>query len=105
MIGPIRSNHASGQEKSKNKVDQRFLAISERAGISVNTVFRLHNILEQQGRTRFTTVELAELTGVTSRTMNRIIDKLAAHGLCFEVGKRVLAKAGRPSRIIEIRMV
>jgi hypothetical protein len=102
IIGPIQTNKHTQQENPHHKVDQKLLAISEKSGISINTVFRLHSILKHQGKTRFTSAELAELTGVTARTMNRILEKLAMQGFCFEVGKRVLTKAGRPSRIVEI---
>lgn len=103
LVGPVRGAAGETQER-KTKVDQRFLAVSEKTGISVNTVFRLQTIVERQGRLRFTAAELAKLAGVTPRTMNRIVEKLMLHGFCFEVGKRVLAKAGRPSRILEIRI-
>lgn len=102
IIGPIRTSEPIQQEGSSHKIDKKFLAVSEKSGISVNTVFQLHSIIEQQGKSRFTTSELAELSGVTLRTMNRIIAKLIVHGFCFEVGKRILTNAGRPSRIIEI---
>lgn len=102
IIGPIQTSESSQPEQPKHKIDQRFLAVSEKSGISVNTVFQLFSIIEQQGKHRFTASELAELAGVTLRTMNRIIAKLTIHGFCFEVGKRVLSNAGRPSRIIEI---
>lgn len=102
IIGPIRTNNDKQQENSDHKIDKNFLVISEKAGISINTIFQLNSILKHQGKSRFTASELADLTGVTPRTMNRILAKLAMHGFCFEVGKRVLTKAGRPSRIVEL---
>lgn len=103
IIGPLRTiNHEQQSGSACHKIDKKFLAISERTGISVNTLFQLHSISEQQGKTRFTAIELASLAGVTPRTMNRLLAKLTAHGLCFEVGRRVLANAGRPSRIVDI---
>ncbi|MDU4961671.1 MAG: hypothetical protein E6X17_13545 [Sporomusaceae bacterium] len=102
LVGPIRG--AAGEAENRNhKVDRQLLAVAEKAGICVNTLFRLQTILQLQGRARFTTAELASLAGVTPRTMNRLVEKLMLHGYCFEVGKRVLETAGRPSRIIEIR--
>ncbi len=102
MIGPIYSSDGPPPDHAEQKIDRKFLLVSEKAGISVNTVFRLQGVLMHEGRTRFTATELATLMGVSSRTMNRILVNLSTHGFCREVGKRVLAQAGRPSRIVEI---
>ncbi|HWR38696.1 MAG TPA: hypothetical protein VN611_04285 [Patescibacteria group bacterium] len=104
FIGPLQSAPATPLEETKRKIDGRFLAVSEKAGVSVNTIFQLCSIITQQEKNRFTPAELAQLSGVTLRTVNRVITKLTAHGFCFEVGKRVFAKAGRPSRIVELRL-
>ncbi|MDR7868210.1 MAG: helix-turn-helix domain-containing protein [Sporomusaceae bacterium] len=101
IVGPIHHTVDERQEKTGEKIDKKFFTISEKSGVSINTIFRLYSILEHQGKTRFTTAELADLAGVTTRTINRILSKLALHGFCTEVGKRVLTK-GRPSRIVEI---
>lgn len=101
IIGPIQPNDDKQLTDPGDKIDKKFLAISEKSGVSINTVFQLYSILEHQGKTRFTTAELADLAGVTPRTINRILAKLALHGFSVEVGKRVLTK-GRPSRIVEI---
>ncbi|MDT8902602.1 hypothetical protein [Anaeroselena agilis] len=100
-IGPIRTGEETRQKSPNRKIDGNLLAISEKSDLSINTIFQLHSILERQGKTRFTAAELASLAGVTPRTMNRILAKLALHGFCIEVGRRVLTK-GRPSRIIEL---
>jgi hypothetical protein len=102
IVGPIFAISNDQPTDESHKIDKKFLAISEKSGISINTIFRLHSIIENQGKPRFTAFELANLMGVTTRTMNRILTKLTLHGFCFEVGKRVLTTAGRPSRIVEI---
>lgn len=102
IIGPLQTAEQRWQVTPDHKVDSRFLTVSEKSGISINTIFRLYSILEREGRTRFTATELADFAGVTVRTINRLIAKLEKHGFCFEVGKRVMSQAGRPSRIIEI---
>jgi hypothetical protein len=104
IIGPIRMSDDQQQVVIDQKIDQKFLAVSEKSGISTNTIFRLCSILEYHGKTRFTASELADLIRVSPRTMNRILAKLELHGYCFEVGKRVLTKAGRPSRIVELKI-
>lgn len=102
IIGPLHSGDSKWQVNPDQKIDKKFLIVSEKSGISINTVFHLYGIIEQEGKTRFTTAELAALAGVTVRTMNRLLTKLERHGFCFEVGKRVVTGAGRPSRIVEI---
>lgn len=101
IFGPIFADERQKSEPD-HKIDHKFLFVSERAGISANTVFRLHSVIKKQGRSRFTALELSELLGVSLRTMNRMLTKLSNQGFCREVGKRVLAGAGRPSRIVEI---
>ena len=104
IIGPLRFRNHQPLLSARPKIDEKFLAISDKTEISVKTIFQLHSILKQQGKNQFTSSELAELMDVTLRTMNRIIVKLIQHEFCFEVGKRSLGKNGRPSRIVEINL-
>ncbi len=102
IIGPLHSQKKLSPEP---KIDEKFLTISDKTEISINTIFHLHSIIKRQGKNQFTSSELAELLGVTLRTMNRIIVKLMKHEFCFEVGKRSLNKNGRPSRIVQINIL
>jgi DNA-binding MarR family transcriptional regulator len=67
-------------------------------------VFKLHCVTGQYGKDEFTIKELAPLFGVTTRTMNRIIEKFEANGYCKIIGKRVIGNSGRPSRIIQLNL-
>lgn len=87
-----------------NRIDDKFLRIAEQIGISINTIFRVYSVMQNQGQTHFTAAELAKKLSVTPRTANRIISKLETGGFCRESGKRILANTGRPSRIMEIRL-
>jgi len=98
-IGPL-TNIASSKEKADHVIDEKFLRISEKVGVSINTVFKLFCIIEQYGKNEFTIKELSPLFGVTTRTMNRIVEKFEAKGYCKLIGKRIIGNAGRPSRII-----
>ena len=103
IIGPLAS--VAPNKESKNPViDEKFLRIAQTVGISVNTAFKLHCVTSQTGRNEFTVKELAPLFGVTDRTMNRIIEKFVAAGYCKLIGKRILGKAGRPTRIIQLSL-
>lgn len=101
IIGPL-TNIAQNQEKTEPLIDEKFLRISEKIGVSINTVFKLHCISEQYGKNDFTIRELAPLFGVTPRTMNRIMEKFETHGYAKIIGKRIIGNSGRPSRIIRL---
>ncbi|HWR30338.1 MAG TPA: hypothetical protein VN631_10940, partial [Negativicutes bacterium] len=101
IIGPL-TNIAQNQEKTEPLIDEKFLRISEKVGVSINTVFKLHCISEQYGKNDFTIRELAPLFGVTPRTMNRIMEKFETHGYAKIIGKRIIGNSGRPSRIIRL---
>ena len=101
IIGPL-ANIAPNQEISDPIIDEKFLRISEKVGVSINTVFKLCCIIDQYDKNEFTIKELAPLFGVTTRTMNRIIEKFETKGYCKIIGKRIIGSSGRPSRIIHL---
>ncbi len=103
VIGPIKEGSPAG-ENQQTKVDKEYLRISEQIGVSINTIFRLHSIVEQYGQNVFTAAELANLFGITLRSMNRMIEKLEGGGYCTIIGKKAIAKAGRPRRIIQLNI-
>lgn len=59
--------------------------------------------MEQMHKDYFTTKELADEFGNSHRSMNRIIEKLELAGYVEVAGKKVVQKAGRPSRIIKLK--
>lgn len=101
ILGPL---HSRAVEDKPTTIDARFLDVSERTGISINTVFRLYSVMQQRGQDSFTAGELAACLGVTLRTMNRLINKLEIAGYCQIIGKRSLTNTGRPSRIIRLQL-
>ncbi|MDR3563435.1 MAG: HTH domain-containing protein [Negativicutes bacterium] len=101
VVGPIKGVLAAPAD-SVPKVDEKFLRIAEKAGVSINTIFKLYSIVEQYGQTTFTSMELAKLLGVTLRTVNRTVAKLEACGACAVVGRKIATNSGRPRRIIQI---
>ncbi len=103
IIGHLASI-APNTEKAEPLIDEKFLRISEKVGVSINTVFKLSCIAEQYGKSDFTIKELAPLFGVTTRTMNRVIEKFEQTGFCKIIGKRIIGKSGRPSRIIHLNL-
>ncbi|MDR3560831.1 MAG: HTH domain-containing protein [Negativicutes bacterium] len=103
ITGPIKGDPCETDDAIQ-KIDEKFLRIAEQAGVSINTIFKLYSIMEQYEQTTFTSMELAELLGVTLRTINRILGKLESCGACAIVGKKIMANSGRPRRIIKLNI-
>lgn len=99
---PMSANDQNIQEKKERPIDEQFLYLSKKSKVSVRIIANLYQACRDTGRQRFTAAELADLTGVTPRTINRILAKLIDHHLAQDVGRRFKDKTGRPSRIIEI---
>ena len=98
----MSANDQNIQEKKERPIDEQFLYLSKKSKVSVRIIANLYQACRDTGRQRFTAAELADLTGVTPRTINRILAKLIDHHLAQDVGRRFKDKTGRPSRIIEI---
>lgn len=101
FIGPILAGKDDDDDQ-KILIDKTFHNIADETELSINTIFKLHCIAERNKKNCFTPKELAADFGVTLRSMNRILEKLEKGGYAKVVGKRVMANAGRPSRIIKI---
>lgn len=99
---PMSRNDQSAQKKTDRPIADEFLSLSQKTGISIRILSRLYQSCRDTGRQRFTSAELADLTGVTPRTMNRILLKLIDHHLAQEVGRKYPRQTGRPSRVIEL---
>ena len=99
-LGPIY------YEKNTNKqyeiIDSNYRKIADETGLSVNKIFSLCCIVEQHKKDYFTSSELADYLNLSNRSVNRIINKLEVNNYAKIIGKRVVSKAGRPSRIIKL---
>lgn len=82
--------------------DTSFKEISDRSGLSVNNIYKLKSIMDIYKKDTFTSLELAEEFGNSLRSMNRIIEKLENAGYVEIIGKKILGKSGRPSRILKL---
>lgn len=102
IVGPIDYLKKSMTKTDSNKIDEKFLNIAEKCEISVNTIFKLYNIVQQQKKDCFTSHELAEYFGTTPRTIYRIINKLEQNGFAKIIGKKIISDIGRPSRLIKL---
>lgn len=98
--GPIESVI---KEKKEANLDEKFYQISKDTGLSVNTIYRIFRNVSEEMQKTFTSRELAELCGVSVRTMDRIVNKLCDAGYCDVIGERLMSKHGRPSRILQFK--
>jgi hypothetical protein len=101
-IGPIKNSE--NKNDAGEKFDSKFHVISEKTGLSINTIFRLFSICQLHTKNSFTPKELAGFFGVTQRTMNRLIAKLEKNGFCEVIGNKIMSNTGRPSRIIQLNL-
>jgi hypothetical protein len=91
--------------KAKNDISQRdlsFKEISDRSGVSINNIYQLKCIMDIYKKHTFTSLELSEEFGNSLRSMNRIIERLEQSGYIEVVGKKIVGKSGRPSRILKL---
>lgn len=96
-VAPLKMINDQDQLSNYN-----FKGISEATGISVNNIYQLKSIMDLYKKDTFTGLELSKEFGNSLRSMNRIIEKLEIAGYIEVVGKRVVGKAGRPSRILKL---
>ncbi|MHB1393770.1 MAG: hypothetical protein ACYCYE_11990 [Clostridia bacterium] len=98
LIGPI----SGGKNQRETIIDDRFLKIAQKSGLSVNTIFKLDCMINRYKKNSFTIKELAQLYGISLRSMYRIIEKLENANYAIEVGVKVVDSSGRPSRIMRL---
>jgi len=92
-------------DKANNNIsplDLTFKEISEKSGVSVNNIYQLKCIMDIYQKSTFTSLELSKEFGNSLRSMNRIIERLEQAGYIEMVGKKIVGKAGRPSRILKL---
>lgn len=100
-IGPMKpSRHKNHQ----NELHTYWQIVSDKAGISVNNIYKVHNAILRLGKDSYAPKELADQIGITLRSMNRLIEKLDKAGYVEVLGKKIVGQAGRPSRIIKIKI-
>lgn len=99
FLGPF---FAKSAPREKVQIDDRLLKVADATGVSVNTIYRLHCFLLSHPRENFTSQELATGLTLSKRSMDRIVQALEQRGFASVMGKRILSKSGRPSRVLSI---
>jgi len=101
-IGPIASQYQSLKNRDDIMLDQKYNTIASAVNISVNTIFKLHCIIDETHKNSFTSKELSGHLDITPRSVNRILNKLEEKGYAEIIGKKIISNIGRPSRIIKL---
>ena len=99
---PMAQSMQQAQQKEERPIDEQFLYLSQKTGVSLRLISSLYHICQETGKCRFTSSELSDLVGVTPRTINRILNKLIDHHIAQEASRRFTGKTGRPGRVIEL---
>lgn len=82
--------------------DSTIKDIAENSGLSMNNIYQLKCIMDIYKKDTFTSQELSEELGNSLRSMNRIIERLETAGYIEVIGKKILGRSGRPSRILKL---
>ena len=101
MIGPITEKLPEGHVPL---VDQNLYLISQKSSISLDTLNLISRVQKQYSLFETTPSELAKLCGLSSRSMNRLLQKLIDAGYAMVVGKESSRNPGRPRRVIRLHL-
>jgi hypothetical protein len=102
FIGPF---FGAAADRKEPPIDSKLLAVAESTGISVNTLYKLHCFaMSHNARGTFTSQALADGLSLSKRRVDKILQNLEQHGFVKVVGKRVMEKSGRPSRVLAMNL-
>lgn len=100
-IGPIKPKSERHPEPSSTEAN--FARIAGDTGVSTQVLDRIHALSRSRNTSLFTSSELAELLGVSTRTVNRVVGRLLQHGYAAVEGKDLTQSFGRPARVVRLR--
>ena len=97
-IGPLLP---LSHQVSKNNTfyDVKLNEIASKSSVSINTIFKLHDIISKSGDTDFTSKDISNHLGITIRSANRLIAKLITSSSVKPIGDKSTGGKGRPIRI------
>jgi len=99
--GPL--SQEEHQNPSQPIIDEKLYHIASVTQLSINRINQLNSIIRRTKQECFTAKELAAHCNITVRSMDRILNLLEEKGYAEVVGRRIIGKTGRPSRIIRLR--
>lgn len=100
LIGPLHPKSEHYIEDSQT--DAQLVEIAGKTGISTTVLHQLFQATLTHNSHLFTSAELAEILDVSTRTVNRIIERLLDHDYAIIEGKNLSQTKGRPARVIRL---
>lgn len=104
VMGPIHIRHERPEVYQLSSSDAELYELSQKTQLSVSTLTKLQNLLEDMDRDCITSKIICDSLKVSLRTANRILNKLAAAGVAVEVGVEDSIGRGRPRRIYRVNI-
>ncbi len=100
LVGPIspRSRHFSDDSLTETQLEE----IAGATGLSISTLNQLYQATLARNSNLFTSAELAEILDVTTRTVNRYVERLIDNRYAEIAGKNLTKPKGRPARVIRL---
>jgi len=87
-------------DKKNNPIyDVKLAEVAENSGININTIYKLHNHIVRTGEGEQTARNISTALGITTRSTNRLLEKLIRSEYIIIAGKKSLGGKGRPQRI------
>jgi len=83
--------------------DPKIQTISEKTGLSMESILKIQAIAGVRKSYVFDASELAECLGITVRSARRILSKIQAAGLGTVCARESAAKGGRPRALVELK--
>lgn len=102
IIGPIKWSEKNKFDSNNNHIDAFYYQISEDTGLSIDTIYKLHSLVNLYQKDTYTSTEMATALKITPRSMNKILKKLENKNFIKIIGKTASCSVGRPKRIIKI---
>jgi len=99
---PIRPASQPDKEYAAGLIDGAFQKAADTAGISLNSIMKLQWIMDRENTDSFTAKDLADLYGISLRSMHRLLEKLENTGYATVAGRNIRTAKGRPSRILRL---
>lgn len=98
--GPLSQEER--QQPLQPIIDEKLYRIASNTQLSINRINQLNTIMRRNRQDCFTTKELAAQCNISIRSMDRILNRLEEKGYAELVGRRIVGKTGRPSRIMRL---
>lgn len=98
IVGPILpSNQKNNMDSAL--FDIKLSKISKDASISIDTIYKIQAMIAHTKRQEYTTESISEHLNISTRTVNRLLEKLENAGYLEVIGRKSRGGKGRPSRV------